>query len=194
MKLNQNQRIQQLQNASDLLLEALEKVESGDYKYLVVLGSQLRALICTGGRNFKPLLFEISEELNMPIECFGPQNIDPTSDLYKGLVFHIGGRLIGSEPFSPAQVKYFLKDWLNANILTVDGQSYTPNEVLRLFADKEASHYDADSDAKMDKLRTITHHNYFKGKNINEIERFLIQTANFVVECTKELLANDSLE
>ncbi|OGD88319.1 hypothetical protein A3D81_02420 [Candidatus Curtissbacteria bacterium RIFCSPHIGHO2_02_FULL_40_17] len=188
MKLDQKSRLKQLQDASELLSDSLEKIESGDSKYLVVLGTQLRALICTGGRTFNPLLLDLSEELNKPIECFGPPDKNPNDPLFNGLVLGFPGRLIGFEPYSPAQRKYLLKDWLNANVLVVGGLFYTPNEVLRSFADKEASHYDPKSDSRMDKLRGIIHHNYFQGRNINEIDRFLIQTAEFVVGSTKELL------
>jgi len=188
MRLDLSSRLKQLKNSSDLLSDALKSVESGDSKYLIVLGTQLRALICKGGRNFQPLLLDLAEELSFPLECFGPPNSNQTDPLFKGLVFRISGRIIGFEPFSPAQRKYFLKDWLDANILVVDGLFYTPNEVLRTFSDKEASHYDKNSDDKIDKLKEIIHHNYFKGGNINEVDRFLIETATYIVTVSNNLL------
>jgi len=189
MKLQLTDRIKQLQASAELLDDALEKVSRGDKKYFIILGSQLRALICTGsGRNFHPLLLELAQKMDYKIECYGPQNTNPDDPLFKGLVFRIGGRIIGFEPYSPVQRKYVLEDWLNANILVYEGEYYTPNEVLKTFGDKEASHYDPNSDKHLDKIKNILHH-ITNDKTINEVDRFLIQTSEFVVKAISNFIS-----
>jgi hypothetical protein len=104
MKISARQ-FEQLKDSLELIDESLQKIELGDKKYFRVLGTQLRALICTGGRNFHPLLIEVAEIENFPLECYGPRDKNPDDEAWKGLVFNISGRVIGTEPFSPAQVK-----------------------------------------------------------------------------------------
>lgn len=194
MKLTLEDRIKQLKESSDLISDALEKIAEGDRKYFIVLGSQLRALLCTGtGRNFHPLLIEVAESKNYQVECFGPRDTNPDDPMFNNLVFRINGRVIGSEPFSPAQRKYLIRDWLNAHIWVVNGQFCTPNEILRGFGDKQSSHFDPETDGKIDLIRTIIHH-ISENQSASELDLFLIQVGAFVVNKVDEVVGVSSIK
>ena len=55
------------------------------------------------------------------------------------------------------------------------------------FGDKEASHYDPNSDERLNKIKNIIHHTS-SGRVVNEVERFLIQTSEFVVKAVSNLI------
>jgi hypothetical protein len=71
--------------------------------------------------------------------------------------------------------------------LVVDSIFLTPNIILRTYADKEASHFDADSDKNIDKVRQIIYHQS-ESQRINEVQRFLALTAEYIQNVGKQFI------
>jgi len=187
VKKNLEQQIDDLRDSIKLLEEALKKGYTGDKKYLKIISAQLRALVCSGSRSLNPLLIELAEKKGMPLVCYGPPDIDKNEA--KHTLFKLSGRVIGLEPFSPAQCRYELKDWMNICFFVLENERYTPNDIIRTVAEKEGgAHYDKELSEKLIKLRTVIYSGW--GPEINELERFLIQTAEIVIHFGKSVISS----
>ncbi|MFH0854927.1 MAG: hypothetical protein V1869_00195 [Candidatus Omnitrophota bacterium] len=178
-------RLNELNESISLLEDALQKVKSGDLKYFKVISSQLRALICSGSRSLSPLLINLAKERNVLLFCYGPST--RSSDTDEFTVLKISFFLIGLLPFSPANQRYELNDWLFSPFVRLGSMIYTPNEVIRMVAEKEGgAHYDDKLDEKSLKLKEIVYSGQF-----NQLEQnLLVQTAEVAVKLGKDILSS----
>lgn len=178
-------RLKELEDSIELLEEALEKASFGNKNYFKIISSQLRALLCSGGRSLSPLLINLASEKNIPLYCYGPSTRVSDTDEYT--VLKISFFFIGIVPFSPASQKYELKDWMQTPFVRLGNEIYTPNDVIRLVAEKDGgAHYDSELPEKLLKLRGIIYSGQFKSVE----ERLLIQTTQATIEFKKNIFSS----
>lgn len=178
-------RLKELGDSIELLEEALQKVSSGNKNHFKIISSQLRALICSGGRSLNPLLINLAREKNIPLYCYGPSV--RISDIDEYTVLKISSFFIGLVPFSPASQKYELKDWIQTPFVRLGSEIYTPNEVIRFAAEKDGGvHYDNELPGKLLKLRGIVYSGQFRSIE----ERLLIQAAQATTEFKKIIFSS----
>ncbi len=178
---------EELNHASQLLQEMIPKLVGDDKKYLIPISAQLRALICHGTRSLNPLLLKLAEEKFVNLECYGMKFVNDT-----GLVFQIIPQpLFIENPNIPFFVKFTFKDWLDEPYLVYAGYTYTPNEVIRLVAEKEGgAHYDDDIPDKLLKLKGIIHHKS-NLQAFNAIENLVIQLSIVVIKYIAIVIEKD---
>ncbi|MDD5253330.1 MAG: hypothetical protein PHW44_05500 [Candidatus Omnitrophica bacterium] len=177
-------RFSELNDAVSLLEDALQKVKSGDLKYFKVISSQLRALICLGSRSLTPLLINLAKEKNVALFCYGPSTRSSDTDGFT--VLKISSFFVGLLPFSPANQKYELNNWLSSPFVRLGNMIYTPNEVIRMVAEKEGgAHYDDKLDEKSLRLKEIVYSGKFKQLEQN----LLVQTTEVVIKFGKNILS-----
>lgn len=185
------QREKELNAAVSLLSDAISQVENGNSQYYKILAGQLRALVATGSRTLNPLLLNLAEEKGITLICYaystvikGLESLDE-----KHLVLAINPDiLISHRPVSRPSIKrYEFKKWLNMPFLVLNSEKYTPNEIIRVVAEKEGgSHYDDALPEKLIRAKDVVH---YKGEvKYTEPERLLYQTAAVVVHYGKQLL------
>jgi len=176
-------RLNELKEAISLLDDSLQRVKAGDLKYFKVISAQLRALICLGTRNLSPLLINLAKGKNMPLFCYGPSTRD--SDTNNFTVLKISSFFVGLLPFSPANKKYKLEEWLFSPFVRLGDKIYTPNEVIRMVAEKEGgAHYDEELDERYVILKKLVYSGQFKQLE----QKLLVQTAEVVIEFGKDIL------
>jgi hypothetical protein len=173
-------RLKELRSSISLLQDALEKVLTGDNKYFKVILSQLRALLCSGSRALNPLLINIADEKKIPLLCYGPSERFSDQDEYT--VLKISNFFIGLTSFSPSNQKFEIKDWMLSSFIRLGKDMYSPNEIIRMLAEKEGGvHYDDELPEKLVKLRTICYSGQYKTLE----EKLLIQTTQVVIGAWK---------
>jgi len=184
------QKEKELKDAISLLKDAISQVESRNFQYFKVISAQLRALIGMGYGKSNPLLLNLAEEKGIKLECYAYSVAGP-EELKGRIVFSINpSLLISVTPVSsPGIQKWEFKKWLEAPIVVILDDWYTPNEVIRLMAEKlGGAHYD---DALPKKLLKITSIAYCTPKgNYNETDRMLYQIAVAVVYYGDKILEN----
>ena len=108
------------------------------------------------------------------------------STVVNNLVMLHPARYISLVQFSPAQKKYRLDDWLDSKVIVINKNIFTPNEILRSVADKEADHYDLELPDKYLTLKNSMIET--KDGKYNEVQIFLSQLGEIVVEWGRNLL------
>ncbi len=180
-KKNLKQKLSELERAISILTDNLTNILAGKSEFYDVISTQLRSLICVGSRNLNPLLINLSKELDVPLRCYGPNDIDPKHEIYRGMTMCLVGSIITLDAIPCIEQKrYDLEDWVIAKLFSFGDNYYTPNDVIRLAAEKFGiGHYDDDIPNKAEILFNIQYpdDNAFK----NEIEKVLLQTAYAVV-------------
>lgn len=192
-ELSVKEMMKQLETALSLLKDAVLKVDKGNDNYYVLIGLQLRALICLGNKkSFNPLLIRLSNYLNFPLDVYSPKSADeiPVIKDYLGkglaLLFR-GSNIINAVPYdSPSCVKYSLEEWLSSKILVFKGDIYSPNEILRFFGDKEANHYDKNLPEKYLSLKNIF--SVDSNRELDYVRIFLKKTAEVIVLLGDDLI------
>lgn len=178
-----DRRSDELNDAISLLEDAVQKVTFGDSKYFKVISSQLRALICSGSRSLNPLLINLAEDKSVPLFCYGPSTRNSDKDEFT--VLKISFFFIGLTPFSPGNQRYELNEWLFSPFVRLGDMIYTPNEVIRMVAEKEGGvHYDSEPNGKILKLKSIVYSGKFKKLEENP----LLQTAKVVIKFGRDIL------
>ena len=178
-------RLKELADSISLLKDALEKILSGDNRYFKIISSQLRALLCLGSRSLNPLLINLASEKNISLFCYGPS--ERASDLDEYTVLKISNFFIGLTSFSPGNQKYELRDWMLSSVVRSGKDIYSPNEVIRIVAEKEGgAHYDDELPEKLVKLRQVIYSGQFKKLE----EKLLIQTAQVIIEFGRIILSS----
>ncbi len=173
-----SERINQLSNSLKIISAALSRFSGENKEEIIILASQIRALICIGGSNFHPLLIELSREFNFPLKCYGSYCIDDGPDFLMEATMFFRPVIIGIEKYSPFAVEYDLEKWVDSKIIILEKEVYKPNEIIRLKADKEASHYDSESSERLKNLKNII---YSKGgTDISLVDEYILQTAKTV--------------
>ncbi len=186
LKKSLKQRENELNESLSLLDDALGKVQKGDDNYFKIISVQLRALVCVGSRSLNPLLLNLAEEKNIKLECYGYSVREPLN----GLVLSINPSIAVSveNPQRPSIRKCEFKKWLNQPYLALHQYLYTPNEVIRMVAEKEGgAHYDDTMPEKLIKIKEIIHHK--SGMKYNETKKLLFQTGNVILYYGKLVLS-----
>ena len=97
---NEDDLLEALSDNLNLLKDAIEKAQSGDFKYIKSIKGILRILVHTGGTN-KPLLIEMAKKNN--VKCLALTHIrrdirKNQMDLIKGRIAKEKIRVIVPEP------------------------------------------------------------------------------------------------
>ncbi|EKE16506.1 MAG: hypothetical protein ACD_11C00004G0004 [uncultured bacterium] len=173
-------RLKQLEVALKTLKYSNERFQSGSENKqgeIIIMASQVRALICKGnGRNFHPLLIEVAKEKKIDLICFAPQDLKKLPPILKESCFLLRPEIIGINP-RERWVRYYFEDWLDSEIIIIGNEIYTPNEILRLKADSEASHYDSKISQKLKGLKEIEK----VPENIQLIDDYILQTVGVIL-------------
>lgn len=186
------QREKELEDAIGLLNDAISQVDNGNFQYFKVISAQLRGLIGMG-RNSNPLLLNLAGEKGIKLECYAfsatlPEEI---KDLEQHIALSVNpGLLISVTPVSrPSIKKWEFKKWLETPVFVMLGDRYTPNEIIRLVAEKEGgAHYDDALPERLLKIKGFVYHT--KSGEYNETDRLLYQTAIAVTHYGKKILEN----
>ena len=180
------QRTEQLCSALKILESAIGRFqEEKNKEEITVLSSQIRALVCKGGRNFHPLLLEIADIKEVKLCCFAPQDLRKYPSFVKEAQFFYRPEIIDTVP-RERWVEYDLKDWLDSEIIILNQVVYTPNDILRLKADSEASHYDSETSQKLENLKQIERQT--EGSSLSEPDFYVLQTARIVLVLGTDLI------
>ena len=171
----------ELERAISLLTDSVSNILLGKPEYYDVISTQLRSLICVGGRNLNPLLINLSKKLDVPLRCYGPNDIDPSLQIYRDMTMCWVGSIITLDAIPVIeQRRYNLEDWVKARLFSFGDNYFTPNDVIRLYAEKFGiGHYDDDISDKAKILFNIQYPSDQPFKN--EIEKVLLQTAYAVI-------------
>jgi len=181
-------KIDQLRMSLKIIKESLKRFDINpeiNKEEIIIISSQLRALVCLGGRNFHPLLIELANQKNIELICYGPQNINTLPTFVKEAVFFHRTNIISITP-KERFIKYKFVEWLNSEIIILENIIFTPNEILRLKADSEASHYDPILGEKLELLKSLERHTN-TGK-ISEPDFYVIETAKAVTHLISFLI------
>jgi hypothetical protein len=188
VKKSLKQKEKDLSESLALLEDALEKVQGGDDNYFKIISGQLRALICFGSRSLSPLLFNLAEENSIELECYGYSVREPLEGLV--LAINPGIAVSVANPQRPSIGKSKFKKWLDKPYLALHSYLYTPNEVIRMVAEKEGgAHYDDAMPEKLIKIKEIMHHK--SGAQYNEVEKLLFQTSKAVMHYGELVLSKN---
>ncbi len=187
------QREKELDDAIGLLSDAISQVENGNFQYFKVISAQLRGLIGMGGRGLNPLLLNLAEEKGIKLECYAFSATLPEEIKYleQNMVLNVNpGLLISVTPVSkPLIKKWEFKKWLETPVFVMLGDRYTPNEIIRLVAEKEGgAHYDDALPERLLKIKGFVYHT--KSGEYNETDRLLYQTAIAVTYYGRKILEN----
>jgi hypothetical protein len=185
------QREKELEDAICLLNNATSQVNDGNFQYFKVISAQLRGLIGMGSRSLNPLLLNLAEEKGIKLECYAYSTTMPKGLEYleQNIVLAMNpSLLISVTPVSrPSIKKWEFKKWLETPILVLFSERYTPNEIIRLVAEKEGgAHYDDTLPEKLLKIKGLVHHT--NSGEYNETDRLLYQTAVAVVHYGEKIL------
>ena len=74
--------------------------------------------------------------------------------------------------------------WLELRHVSVKGEDYSNNAVIRAVADTEGSHYDTGAEPVVDALRSLRFH----PSHVTQINSMLIETARVVLELADQLV------
>jgi hypothetical protein len=184
-------RLEQLKTALKILKEAGDRFQSSEENKqgeIVILANQIRALVCKGGRNFHPLLLEIAEEKGIKLVCFAPQDLKKLLPILKKSSFLFRPEIIDIKP-RERWVEYEFKDWLESEIIIIGQEIYTPNEILRLKADSEASHYDPKISQKLKRLKEIERLSV--SGNIPLPDEYVLKTARVILLFGDQIFNSD---
>ena len=184
-------RLEQLKTALKILKEAGDRFqlsEGNKQGEIVIIANQIRALICKGGRNFHPLLLEIAEEKGIKLICFAPQDLRKLPLILKKSTFLFRPEIIDIK-LRERWVEYEFKDWLDSEIIIIGQEVYTPNEILRLKADSEASHYDPEISQKLERLKEIE--KISTSGNIPLSDKYVLDVAQIVLFFGDQIFNSD---
>ena len=140
---------------------------------------QLRALVAVGGKDMAPLLLNLSEELNIPLELYSMPPKPLKAPI--GLVASIYGGKTWATKERPGFIKYTLKGWLEAPAYFVNKtRDYrTRNQVIKHISNKEGgAHYDKEIVAVVDNLRRQSRGN--NERELNGLQLFLLDVSSLV--------------
>ena len=139
-----NHRINELEIALRALKFAVGHFnQTKDEAYLLDIMGRLRALIAIGGKDMNPLILDLAEELNIPLEfySYSPKSVKAGLEV----VFSAYGFKTWAVKDQPGLRRYTLQEWLEVPAWFVDStKDYrTRNQVLKHISNKEGgSHYD----------------------------------------------------
>jgi hypothetical protein len=179
------QQEKELEDAIGLLNDAISQVDNRNFQYFKVISAQLRGLIGMGGRNSNPLLLNLAEEKGIKLECYAFSATLPKE--IKHLEQHIALSMNPSLLIRPSIKKWEFKKWLETPVFICLGDRYTPNEIIRLVAEKEGgAHYDDALPERLLKIKGFVYHT--KSGEYSETDRLLYQTAAAVVHYGRKIL------
>lgn len=189
------QRNEELEKAIRLLNDAIEKVQQGEDHYFIIISGQLRALVATGSRSLNPLLLNLADDKGISLKCWGLSVTEQYINFKESMVFSLfPTRIVGHKPYNVPNVKkYNFKEWLNEIVLVFGDDTYTPNEIIRLYAEKEGgAHYDYTLPLKLLRAKEIIYSDKATGnRKYNEVEKLLENTAVTVVYLGRQVLGVD---
>ena len=114
-------------------------------RYLIPLSGQLRALIAERSRGADPLLLHIAQVLQQDLTVYCMPDVhNPTfpAALREGLALHVSGFPITAERQFAAQLKMTFPEILDREIITFQGNNYTPRILIEWYANKSGgAHY-----------------------------------------------------
>lgn len=191
MKKSLEQREKELRDSLALLQDSLIKVQQDDANYLKIIAGQLRALVCFGGRSLNPLLLNLADEKKVVLKCYG-YPVEEILELGHNIVLALPpSKTISHEP-APGLKPLGFKEWLNSTYLCLGKYKYTPNEIIRMVAEKEGgAHYDDALPEKLTKIKGIIYHK--SSVQYNETEKLLVQTAEMALHFGKLILNKNLL-
>lgn len=186
-KIEFSKRVQQLKDSLKVIEASLQRFNGKNKEEIIILATQVRALICKGGPNFHPLLLELSNEINFPLICYGPYGIKEKPIVLDGLTLVHRPQIIDIQPYGRFSRKYELKDWLDSEIIMLSQEIFTPNEILRLKSDSEASHYDPQFKVKLEKLKEVQRQD--NSGDISEPDYYILTVAQIILYLGTLLIA-----
>jgi hypothetical protein len=137
------EKLDELRDTLQLLADACNQYnKTKNKRHLISIAQNLRALVCTGSRNFKPLLLDLADELNINLTIYStPPRPDKPRE---GLIRHnYISKSWSPYPEPPGQL-YQARDWLTVPFFFVPEETryVSRNELLRGIADKSGAHFD----------------------------------------------------
>ncbi|HDY89993.1 MAG TPA: hypothetical protein ENH82_17965 [bacterium] len=125
----------------------------------------------------------LADEKKVSLMCYAPP-IDELLKIDSELIFVIDPRYVVSPEHAPGLKSFEFKKWLNSPYLVLTGDKYTPNEVIRMVAEKEGGVlYDNALPEKLIKLKGIIY-----SEKYNETEKLLAQVSIVVIHFGELLL------
>ena len=154
-----------------------------DEAYLLSVKATLRSLVATGGRSLTPLLIDIAENLQIPLEFYalpaksGAPRAGLVASVRAWRSWHVFQR--------PDLDKFTLRGWLLSPAYFIDRthQYATTNDVLRQLAETDGgAHFDLDIKNIVDSLRRSA------GSRYDGVQFFLVELSALVFWLGKRLL------
>lgn len=185
------EREDELEGALDLLSDAIIKVQNGNHNYLKILAGQLRALLCFKTGVLSPLLLDLADEKDVPLECYARtfRHMIEVLGGTKNMQLAVNpGRIVSIEKIdTPTARKYLFKNWLGEPVMVLAEESYTPTEIIRMVAEKQGgiSYSDYLPEKLIEGKKLIWTKS---GREYDQIENILMQTAEVTIDFGKVLL------
>lgn len=176
----------------DLALKALKNsndnyIKTKDKSYLLDMMGRLRALIGLGSWNMKPLLINLSKELEIPLELFAPTPLEISNSEKLAGSITIGKTWTTNN--REGTQRYILEDWLNTPIYYSETSKHfkTRNQVIKNISNTiGGSHYDDDIPHIVDTLKRISAGN--ESHVMDGVEMILTDIAPLVYWLGKRLI------
>lgn len=174
-----SEELDQLKAAVRQLSQLTSAVSVGHSHFDTALADRLRALIC----HFKssqayPLLQRVAGRYALPLNVhalpFDGLDRDHWATTDMGL------SILGPVSIEQIRPEYAAMDidiWLELQHVSVKGEDYSNNAVIRAVADTEGSHYDTGAEPVVDALRSLR----FNPPHVTRINSMLIEIARVVL-------------
>lgn len=174
------ERMKELEDSLNLLKIANNEFCNKKKCSLLVIMAQLRALICTGNNhNYTPLLLNLSEELEIPLEIYVQSQDYDTQDLCAVIK---GSKNWFINNYKERE-KMLLKEWLNMNSYYISRtkEFKSRNELIKVISNKQGgSHYDNMIHNFVDELNRQTIGDNESDEENNGVEIMLLDVASAV--------------
>lgn len=138
-------RLQELAHGLQVIRDSLQAIEEGRLYQFVPLYGQLRALLSERGQD--PLLLSLADELDWELQVFrvpsAIQELEQIGLSDEDITFLLEGFPVTREQETDEQVPVSLNEFLESDIIKYEGRGYSPERIIRFFANKAGgAHYD----------------------------------------------------
>ena len=176
----------ELIDALKLVADFLKQIRQGQMRYLIPLSAQLRSLVAERSRQADPLLLHIAQALqeDLSVYCMPDVHHPPFPDnLRKDMLFHMSGFPITAERQFEAQLKMTFPEVLDRDIVTFQGNNYTPRKLIEWCANKTGgAHYSRNLPEDLATLLA------FNPMNIQPLMQILLQLGDATLAAGLRLL------
>jgi hypothetical protein len=176
-------RLQELLDALQIVNESIQLIRAGKHRYLMVLSTQLRKLLCETDKRADPLLFHIASKTDHHLSLYCSPTLAETHDengLPREAIVEISGFPITATRVRADQSQISLRKIIERKIIRVRDETYTPVQVIKWYADKVGVHADKTLPTDFDFLLRVA-----------PLADFLIQLGSATVFAGADLLKSE---